>query len=43
MAIEDLANWVEENKLRFIHWFTVEDLVYLKRGGRISGASYNFV
>lgn len=39
MAIEDLANWVEENKLRFIHWFTVEDLVYLKRGGRISGAT----
>ncbi|MEZ4508982.1 MAG: DegV family protein [Eubacteriales bacterium] len=39
MAIEDLANWVEENKLRLIHWFTVEDLVYLKRGGRISGAT----
>lgn len=39
MAIEDLANWVEVNKLRFIHWFTVEDLVYLKRGGRISGAT----
>ena len=39
MAIEDLANWVEENKLRLIHWFTVEDLVYLKRGGRVSGAT----
>ena len=39
MAIEDLAKWVEENKLRFIHWFTVEDLVYLKRGGRVSGAT----
>ncbi|PKM39526.1 MAG: fatty acid-binding protein DegV [Firmicutes bacterium HGW-Firmicutes-9] len=39
MAVEDLAKWVEDNKLRFIHWFTVEDLVYLKRGGRISGAT----
>ncbi|HWQ97762.1 MAG TPA: DegV family protein [Clostridia bacterium] len=39
MAVEDLAKWVEENKLRFIHWFTVDDLVYLKRGGRVSGAT----
>ena len=39
MPIEDLAKWVEDNKLRFVHWFTVEDLVYLKRGGRISGAT----
>jgi DegV family protein with EDD domain len=39
MAIDDLAKWVEENKLHFIHWFTVDDLVYLKRGGRISGAT----
>jgi DegV family protein with EDD domain len=39
MGIEALAKWVEENKLRFVHWFTVDDLVYLKRGGRISGAT----
>lgn len=39
MAVEELAKWVEENKLRLIHWFTVDDLVYLKRGGRISGAT----
>ena len=39
LPIEELARWVEENKLRFIHWFTVDDLVYLKRGGRISGAT----
>lgn len=39
MPVEDLAKWVEDNKLRFVHWFTVEDLVYLKRGGRISGAT----
>jgi DegV family protein with EDD domain len=39
MGIDALAKWAEENKLRFVHWVTVEDLVYLKRGGRISGAT----
>ena len=39
LSVEALAKWVEENKLRFVHWFTVDDLVYLKRGGRISGAT----
>ena len=39
LSLDDLAKWVEESKLRFIHWFTVDDLVYLKRGGRISGAT----
>ncbi len=39
LSIDDLAKWVEENKLHFVHWFTVDDLVYLKRGGRISGAT----
>jgi DegV family protein with EDD domain len=39
MDVEALAAWTEENKLRFAHWFTVDDLVYLKRGGRISGAT----
>ncbi|MEZ4510136.1 MAG: DegV family protein [Eubacteriales bacterium] len=39
LGIEELAKWVEDNKLRFAHWFTVDDLVYLKRGGRISGAT----
>ena len=39
LSLDDLAKWLEENKLRFVHWFTVDDLVYLKRGGRISGAT----
>jgi DegV family protein with EDD domain len=39
LSVDELAKWVELNKLRFVHWFTVEDLVYLKRGGRISGAT----
>ena len=39
MAVEELAAWVEENKLHLCHWFTVDDLMYLKRGGRISAAT----
>jgi len=34
--IEEVAAWLEENKLRAQAWFTVDDLKYLKRGGRIS-------
>ena len=34
--IEEVASWLEENKLRAHGWFTVDDLKYLKRGGRIS-------
>ena len=37
--IEELRDWVEQNKLHICHWFTVDDLNHLKRGGRISGAT----
>jgi len=36
MGIEELRDWVEANKRKMRHWFTVKDLYYLKRGGRIS-------
>jgi DegV family protein with EDD domain len=39
MGIDELAAWIEDNKLRMIHWFTLDDLSYLQRGGRISMAS----
>ena len=39
MALDELHTWVEENKLHLCHWFTVDDLMYLKRGGRISAAT----
>ena len=39
LSLEELAAWVEENKYHVAHWFTVDDLVYLKRGGRVSAAS----
>lgn len=39
MSLDAVADWVEENKLHLAHWFTVDDLMFLKRGGRISGAT----
>ena len=38
-SLEELAKWCEANLQRFCVLFTVEDLSYLKRGGRLSGAS----
>ena len=35
----ELAQWVTENRLHLCHWFTVDDLMYLKRGGRVSAAT----
>ena len=34
-----MRDWAEENKLRLCHWFTVDDLNFLKRGGRVSAAT----
>lgn len=39
MGIEELAKWVEDTKLNICHWFTVDDLNHLKRGGRVSSAT----
>lgn len=39
LSLEQLHAWVEENKFHVAHWFTVDDLVYLKRGGRVSAAT----
>ena len=39
MSLDDLAAWCEEIKPNLSHWFTVDDLMYLKRGGRISAAT----
>ena len=35
----EVITWVEENKLKINHWFTVDDLNHLKRGGRVSSVS----
>ena len=34
-SMEEVAQWLEDNKLRAQAWFTVDDLKYLRRGGRI--------
>lgn len=39
LGIDEVAKWVEDNRLKLAHWFTVEDLNHLKRGGRVSGAA----
>ena len=39
MSLEEVYNWCLENRLHLCHWFTVDDLMYLKRGGRISAAT----
>ncbi|MBO5106564.1 MAG: DegV family protein [Clostridia bacterium] len=38
-TIEELYDWLMENRLKLCHWFTVDDLFYLKRGGRVSGTA----
>lgn len=35
-TIDEARDLAEEKKLSICHWFTVDDLVYLKRGGRVS-------
>ena len=35
-TLEEISNWVEENKNKTCHFFTVDNLDHLKRGGRIS-------
>lgn len=35
-SIEENAQYIEDNKMNLCHWFTVDDLEYLKRGGRVS-------
>ena len=38
-TIEEVAAWVEDHKKQVCHWVTVEDLMHLKRGGRVSAAT----
>ena len=38
-TLEQVGQWCEEHKLNLCHWFTVDDLMYLKRGGRVSAAT----
>ena len=39
MSLEENARYIESIKLKLCHWFTVDDLFFLKRGGRVSGVT----
>ena len=39
LSFDEVAAWGEENKLKIAHRFTVDDLHYLKEGGRVSNAA----
>lgn len=34
--IDEVAEWIEDNRLKICHYFTVDDLNFLHRGGRVS-------
>jgi DegV family protein with EDD domain len=38
-SIEEVRDWLINNRLNLCHWFTVADLAYLKKGGRISATT----
>ena len=38
-SIEEVRQWAEDYKLSICHQFTVDDLHFLKRGGRVSAAT----
>ena len=39
MDIDSLKAWCENTRYQLCHWFTVDDLMFLKRGGRVSAAT----
>lgn len=39
MGIDELKNWIEDNKLRVNHWFFTTDLTFFIKGGRVSKVS----
>lgn len=38
-SIDEVRDFLENNKMSLAHWFTVNDLFFLKRGGRVSAAT----
>ena len=38
-SMEEVRDWAEQNRLNQWHWFTVNDLFFLKKGGRVSAAT----
>jgi len=42
MTVEENAKWCGDNRLKFAYYWTVDDLMFLKRGGRVRAASAYF-
>lgn len=41
-SIEAVTAWLEEKRFNLCHWFTVDDLFFLMRGGRVSSTAAVF-
>lgn len=39
MSMDELVDWVENNKMHLCHWFTVDNFDHLKHGGRVSAVA----
>ena len=39
MSLQELTDWCEDTKQHLCHWVIADDLMYLKRGGRVSAAT----
>ncbi len=39
MSMEELAQWIEDNKRKLHHWFFTSDLTFFIKGGRVSKTS----
>ncbi len=39
MTVDEMAEWAERVKLHVAHWFTVDNFVHLRHGGRVSSAA----
>ena len=39
MSMDELVDWVENNKMNLCHWFTVDNFDHLKHGGRVSAVA----
>ena len=39
LTVDELGSYAENKKMNVMHWFTVDDLKYLKAGGRISATT----
>ena len=39
-SMKEVQNWLEQNRLKLCHYFTVDDMFFLFRGGRVKKTSY---